>query len=32
MKNKSERYWRIQWEIAITDDKERRLLEEQKIA
>lgn len=26
---KSERYWRIQWEIAVTDDKERKLLAEQ---
>jgi hypothetical protein len=23
------RYWRIQWEIAVTDDKERQLLKEQ---
>jgi len=26
---KEERYWRIQWEIAVTDDKERKLLKEQ---
>ena len=26
---KSERYWRIQWAIAVTDDKERKLLAEQ---
>lgn len=24
-----ERYWRIQWAIAVTDDKERKLLAEQ---
>jgi hypothetical protein len=27
--HKKEEYWRIQWEIAVTDDKERKLLQRQ---
>ena len=28
-KKQTDRYWRIQWEIAIADDAERKLLAEQ---
>lgn len=28
-KEQQEEYWRIQWDIAITDDKERKLIARQ---